>query len=115
MWAVTSVKPRQVSVRLLDIFTGKAIEAAGAGITDPTDFHYIMQGHRNRKSKDLYMKMRSSLVNHKEHLVGSGSDARWASNLINLLYSFVTCKPTNFGVYRNYAKEDIDELIQTYE
>ena len=115
MWAVTQLRPRQVSVRLLDIFTSKAIEAAGNGVSDPNDFHYIMQGHRNRKSKDLYMKMRTSLINKKEQLVGQGNDKQWAANLVNLFYSFVTNKPNKFGIYRNYAKDDLEELISVYE
>ena len=73
-WALTQLSPRFTSLRLHNIFMAKAIEAAEAGITQPDDFHFIMQGHRNRRSKYLYMKMRQTLINNKESLAPEPTD-----------------------------------------
>ena len=35
--------------------------------------------------------------------------------MINLLFMFATFKPKQFGVYRVYAAEEIDEMLSHYE
>lgn len=35
--------------------------------------------------------------------------------MINIFFSFVSNKPRNFGVYRGYAREEINELLAHYE
>jgi hypothetical protein len=49
------------------------------------------------------------LVQRKEALDVKG-DA-----LINLLFTFASCKPLLFGVYKHYASEELDEMISHYE
>jgi len=66
-----------------------------------------MQGHRNKGSKDLYMKVRASLVDRKDILFRKPSkDAspeemnQWASNVVNTLFSVFSNMPKHFGVYK---------------
>lgn len=40
---------------------------------------------------------------------------KWALNLTNLLYSLVSNAPKNFGVYRQYIRDDVEELLAHYE
>jgi len=35
--------------------------------------------------------------------------------MVNIMYSFASNKPTSFGVYSKYAREEIDELLAHYE
>jgi hypothetical protein len=35
--------------------------------------------------------------------------------MVNLFFSFASNKPRNFGVYREYARDEIDELLAHYE
>lgn len=82
------------------MFLSRALKAAEASIHDPEEFNYIMQGHRNRRSKDLYIKMRKSLVDNKEKLFTGQKGEAWAANLVNVLYSFACDRPTSFGQHR---------------
>jgi hypothetical protein len=44
-----------------------------------------------------------------------GKEKEWAINMVNLMFSFVSNKPSKFGVYVRYAKEEVDELLAHYE
>jgi len=44
-----------------------------------------------------------------------GKEKEWATNMVNLMFSFVSNKPSKFGVYVRYAKEEVDELLAHYE
>jgi len=44
-----------------------------------------------------------------------GEEKRWADDMVNLFFSFASNRPTKFGVYKRYAREEIDELIAHYE
>ena len=35
--------------------------------------------------------------------------------MVNLLYSLASNRPTQFGIFKNYAAEDVDELLSHYE
>jgi len=35
--------------------------------------------------------------------------------LINLFFTIASCRPKNYGVYRNYAADELDEMIAHYE
>lgn len=36
-------------------------------------------------------------------------------DMVNVLYSLASNRPTNFGVFKVYAKEDTNELLSHYE
>ena len=57
----------------------------------------------------MYQQVRRTLVERKEALALKG-DA-----LLNLFYTFASCKPKTFGVYRHYAAEELEELLSHYE
>lgn len=38
-----------------------------------------------------------------------------AQNLANLFYTFASNRPNNFGVYKVYASEEVNELLSHYE
>lgn len=35
--------------------------------------------------------------------------------MINALFTFASCRPKNYGVYKNYANDEIEELMANYE
>ena len=35
--------------------------------------------------------------------------------LVNTLFTFASCRPTNYGVYKLYAYEEVEELVANYE
>lgn len=114
-WALTFLRPKHCSKRTLDMFLAQCLEAAEAGIHDPELFMFIMQGSRNRRSSDLYLKMRRNLITNKEKLFGGERGEAWAATLNNVFHSFASNRPTNFGKHKLVAAEDIDELLQHYE
>jgi hypothetical protein len=75
-----------------------------------------MQGFRQRKSKDLYQKLRKVLISRKSTLFAAGGNEKVrAEQMVNLLYSFASNKPNQFGVYKVYAEEELSEMLSHYE
>ena len=114
-WAVTQLKPKYTSQRLDVMLHNFAREKIDQGNISLDDFHDIMQGFRNKKSKDFYLKLKAIMIDQKEQLIGSESEAQRAKNLSELFFSFASNKPGKFGVYADYAIEEVDELIAHYE
>ena len=100
-WAVTQLKPKQTSSRFDNLLFNKASEKIDSGTLNASDFHYIMQGHRNKKSKDFYLKLKKAMIEQKDLLnpKSAGKEAIWANKLVNLFFSFASNRPTKFGVY----------------
>lgn len=95
-----------------------ALRHIEAGNVSSQDIHFIMQGFRNKKSKDMYMKLTKIINENKDTLIGKpkeGQEQKWANNLVNLFYSFASNRPRNYGVYGNYAKDELREIIANYE
>jgi hypothetical protein len=87
------------------------------GTPSARDIIDILQGFRQRKSKDLYMRVRKSLIERKSQMFPTSKDnlkAR-AEEMVNLIYSFASNRPTNFGVYKVYAAEEVDEMLSHYD
>ena len=58
------------------------------------------------------------LIDHKDVFnpkPQKGNEKEWAQDMVNLFYSFASNKPRQFGVYSQYAKDEIRELITHYE
>ena len=56
------------------------------------------------------------MVDRKKELFPEGAQTEEGRNsMINLFYTFASCRPRQFGVYRVYAAEELDELVATYE
>ena len=69
-WAVSQIKPKHTSSRLDNMLQKVALDYIEKGIETPEDFHHIMQGHRNKKSNDIYLKLKASLIDRKDLLMG---------------------------------------------
>jgi len=68
-----------------------------------------MQGHRNRKSKDLYLKLMKNLIAQKtilspkpaiENQNNEKEMKAWADNLANLFFSLASNRPLRYGIYK---------------
>ena len=35
--------------------------------------------------------------------------------MVNLFFTIASCRPKNYGVYKVYAAEEVDEMIAHYE
>jgi len=119
-WATMELKPKQVTSRLNTLLMKRAIEAIENGsAATPADVIDIIQGFRQRKSKDLYQRVRQSLVSRKAalfpHAKTPEEEKKRAENIVNVLYTFASNKPAQFGLYKVYAAEDINELLSHYE
>jgi len=74
---------------------------------------YIIQGFRNKQSKNLYQKVRKAIVDGRKHLLSSSDNKH--NDLINLIFTFASSRPKSFGNYRLIAADELDELIAHYE
>lgn len=67
----------------------------------------------------MYMKLRKALIARKAALFPAPQNAeeqkQRAENLVNLMYSFASNRPSQFGVYKVYAEEELNELLSHYE
>ena len=65
------------------------------------------------------MKLRKFLIEHKDRVIGTkpkeGDVTAWANNVNNVLFSFASNKPTQFGTYQYQMYEDIDEMLAYYQ
>lgn len=61
-WAVTQLKPKHTTARFDDMLHSYAREKIDKGLTNQSDFHHVMQGFRNKKSKDFYLKLKQLLI-----------------------------------------------------
>lgn len=119
-WATMELKPKQVTSRLNTLLMKRAIEAIDSGsaatVSDVID---IIQGFRQKKSKDLYQRVRKALIARKNQLFPEAKsyeeEKKRAENIVNLMYTFASNKPQQFGLYKVYAAEDINELLSHYE
>lgn len=117
-WAVTQLKPKQTSARLDNLLLNEVRQKVEKRAITADEFHYILQGFRNKKSKDLYMKLQAMLGDSKHILVPQkeeGKEKAWAEGLVNVLFSFVANKPRSFGVYQVSQRVEVDELLALYE
>lgn len=77
----------------------------------------IMQGFRQKRSKPIYRKVRELVITRKKELFPDGKtetpEAR--DMMINLFFTIASCRPKNYGVYKNYAAEELDEMLAYYE
>ena len=117
-WATMELKPKQVTPRLNTLLMKRAIEAVDGAAT-ASDLIDIIQGFRQRKSKDLYQRVRKALIAKKAQLYGPAKspeeERKRAETLVNLLYTFASNKPQQFGMQKAYAAEDVNELLAHYE
>lgn len=83
-----------------------------------SDYIDILQGFRQRKNKDMYQRVRKALIEKKGTLFpasGKVDQKARAQDLVNLLYTFASNRPNQFGLYKVYAAEELNELLSHYE
>ena len=119
-WATMELKPKQVTSRLNTLLMKRAMEAIDQGsAATPSDVIDVLQGFRQRKNKDLYQRIRNALISRKASLFPQAKTPEEekirAENLVNLFYSFASNRPNQFGVYKVYAVEEVNELLSHYE
>ena len=68
-WAVTQLKPKFTSARFDTLLFQSARAKVESGAVSVDDFHHIMQGHRNKKSKDMYLKLKQVLIDQKDKII----------------------------------------------
>ena len=67
-------------------------------------------------SKPIYRRVRQLVIDRKHDLFPKGTDSdEGREMLINLFFTIASCKPKQFGVYKIYAEEELDEMIAHYE
>ena len=65
-WASMELKPKITSARYNTLMTSKAIESIEKATQE--ELMYIMQGFRKRKNKDIYERVRMTLIERKKTL-----------------------------------------------
>ena len=91
-WATMELKPKHVSARLNTLLQKRAGESLEAATAE--ELMDVMQGFRQRKSKDLYQKMRKVLISRKNALFPAGGNEKArAEQMVNLLYTFASNRP----------------------
>jgi hypothetical protein len=67
----------------------------------------------------MYMRLRQTLIDRRKTLFPVSSkknpQADSSTDLINAFFMFAVYRPRNYGVYKVYAAEELDELIAHYE
>lgn len=110
------LKPKQVTSRLNTLLVKRALEAIDTA--SATDLMDILQGFRKRNSKDMYMKIRKTFMNRKNQILPEakkGEEKKRAELLVDLMFTLASNKPQNFGVYRVYARDELNEMLSHYE
>jgi hypothetical protein len=119
-WASQELKPKQTSPRLNALLMRRALEAVeGGSAATASDMIDVLQGFRQKKNKDLYIRIRKALIERKATLFPHGKtpeeQKKRAENLVNLFFTFASNRPKDFGVYKVYALEELNELLSHYE
>jgi hypothetical protein len=70
-WAVSQLRPKHTTPRLDNMLLKITLDHIEKGIETPEEFHHIMQGHRNKKQNDVYLKLKSSLIERRDLLIGT--------------------------------------------
>lgn len=101
--------------RLNTLLQKRSVEVI-EGAATANDLIDILQGFRQRKSKDMYQRIVKQLIAKKSKIFPNAADAKErAQSIVNVLYSLASNRPSKFGVYKVYAAEDVDELLSHYE
>ena len=90
--------------------------------TDHMQIIEILQGFRPKSSKDLYMRVRKLLIEKKNQIFvlrtkGNSDNMQTEryKNIVDTLFTLASNRPKINGVYTEYAKDDVNELLTHYE
>lgn len=110
-WATTQLKPKQTQARFNTLLMQHVLEILPKATHE--ELLFIIQGFRNKQSKNLYQKVRKTIVDGRKHLLAKSANKH--HDLIDLIYMFASSRPKSFGNYRLIAADELDELIAHYE
>jgi hypothetical protein len=95
-WATMELKPKQVSARLNTLLQKRAVEAID-GSPSLVDMLDVLQGFRQRKNKDMYMRIRKQIIARKAAIFPASKNPEEAKkrseNIVNLIYTFASNRP----------------------
>jgi hypothetical protein len=95
-WATMELKPKQVSARLNTLLQKRAVEAID-GSPSLSDLLDVLQGFRQRKNKDMYMRIRKQIIARKGAIFPASKTPEEAKkrseNIVNLIYTFASNRP----------------------
>ena len=64
----------------------------------------LMQGFRQASNKGLSERVRKSLIERRRTLFPNGIETEdGREEVINTLFTFASCRPRSYGVYKRYA------------
>jgi len=115
---VTQLKPKQTSARFDHMLHNAVAQILDSRPITAAEFHQVLQGFRNKKSIDFYLKLRTLLVENTDSLLPrpqAGQEAEWANNLVNLLFTLISNKPMKSGVYAPQARDEIEQVLIHFE
>ena len=113
-WATNQMKPKITAGRFNTMLMQRAYEQIDR--CSAVELCQILQGFRQKANKGLVEKIRKTLVERREQLFPNGAETEDGREmLINTMLTFASCRPKNYGTYKVYAKEGIEELVANYE
>lgn len=116
-WASVQQKPKQTTAAFNKMLFQTAFDRIDSCPLE--GLLHIMQGFKNKQNKAMYMRVRQTLIDRRKTLFPAPSKknpkADSSADLINTFFMFAVSRPKNFGVYKVYASEELDELIAHYE
>lgn len=113
-WATTQLKPKHTAGRFNTMLMQRAL--AEVDRCSALELSYIMQGFRQKQNKALTERVRKNLIERRRQLFPNGAETEDGREmLVNTFFTFASCRPKQYGVYRRYASEEIEELVANYE
>lgn len=68
------------------------------------ELSYVMQGFRQKSNKGLTERVRKNLIERRRTLFPNGVETEdGREEMINTLFTFASCRPKQYGVYKRYA------------
>lgn len=113
-WATTQLKPKRTNGRFNTMLMQRAYNEVDR--CSALELSYLMQGFRQKANKGLTEKVRKNLIERRTGLFPNGVETEDGREMLaNTLFTFASCRPKNWGVYQQYANDEVEELIANYE
>ena len=111
-------KPKYTSSRFNDMLINQATQAIEKASVK--ELMEILQGFRKRASRDIYLRIRKEMIRRRASLLPAINSedndvVQKAETLANFFFTFASNIPNVSGVYIQYFKDDINELLSHYE
>jgi len=62
----------------------------------------------------MYTRLRSTFIDRRKTLFPENKEET-VNDLANAFFMFAQSRPRDFGVYKNYAADELEEMIAHYE